>query len=384
MNLKRMLLLSLILAMVSATMMSAVSAAQTWDVGNNTDSTSIQNIINNASDGDTISFFANGTYVDTSITINKNLTLNGNGATLSNPVTGAVILNIASTNNKTTSNVTINNFIIEGGRAIVANGVNNLIITNNIIDMYTNNDAISLTSVQVALLKDNEINGKILSTVAGRDAIGVVNSSDINIIDNNLSGFTRNGISMAAGRLGALNETSTFNILIKGNNIFNITEEGIYFGGGVSHVDIINNILSSIPGNAINIVRSSENILIKDNTITNCGVAIRIEEGNIFHDNETPTVLKNVTIKGNYISSNGIAILLVNVTNSANGLNITKNTLSNNDQDIVITTQGANAFDEQLDEPVTDEPDDKPTSWLKKIFGKIVSIITCVFKLIFI
>ena len=346
---KRILLLSLIFTIGSLAMVSTASAA-TITAGMN--STEIQNEINLANENDVISFEYYD-YQNISLVINKSLNLQGNGAILNYDVNNLVVLNVVNTDN-----VIIDGFTINGGRAIVANNVSNLIITNNVINMQTNNDAISLTSVQKAILDNNKLYGDNI----GRDGIGLVNSSDITISTNEIVEFTRNGIGMAAGRLGELNETRTFNIVIQGNDISFIGEEGIYFGGGVDHVNITNNNIffigneSNGTGNGINIARSSEDILITDNTIEFCGVGIRVEEGNTDHDNETPTVLKNVIIENNTLNGNSVGILLVNSNNPVvwTYYLLGNNDFSDNGVDVkAVIEVVAELEDEPVDDPIT-------------------------------
>lgn len=341
-------------------MLSSASAA---NITSDMDSAAIQNAIDGAAEGEEISFELHD-YQDISLVINKSLNLQGNGATLNYNPNNIVVLNISNT-----EYVTINGFIINGGRAIVANTVNNLNITNNIINMETENDAISLTSVKGALINNNKLYGNTI----GRDGIGLVNASDITVSNNDIFQFYRNGISLAAGRLGGLNDTSTYNILIKGNNIYAIGQEGIFFGGGVTQVVIKDNYFLGIYGNAINIARSSTNILIKNNNIINCFVGIRVVEGDTVHDPNTATELDNVTIKNNIFTGNYIAIELVNVINSTNnpGLNIANNLFFNNENDIIDVTEA-----ETTELPVNESP-----SLLKQILTKICSIISGILKL---
>lgn len=77
--------------------------------------TDIQGKIDNAKDGDTINF-ANGTYENTNLVINKTLTLNGNGATLTGvPTKGrSSIVNPAGTYNGIFYIENCNNTIING------------------------------------------------------------------------------------------------------------------------------------------------------------------------------------------------------------------------------------------------------------------------------
>lgn len=311
-NIKKTLLLGLILSILCLTMMSAVSAATTWNITANYTSDDIQNIIDDDTiDGDTLSFAEDSPYYNISLVIDKSLNLQGNGATLNYNESNPVVLNIINTNN-----VVINGFTIYGGNAILANNSEKLIIKNNTISMGTEDDAIRFISVKKALIKYNEFFGNYI----GRDAIGLVNSSNIIIYKNNMSYFNRNGISLAAGRLGELNDSSTYNILIKKNYIYDV-DFGIFFGGGVSHVDIKYNELRDFISVGINIARSCTDILIKNNTIGESyggpiNIGIIIEENNNFHDPQTPTKLNNLTVIGNLLQGEYIGIRLLNLDNA--------------------------------------------------------------------
>lgn len=123
-NLKRILLLSLILAIGSLAMLSTASAASTHVLSNNLTSSTLQMLFNNyINDGDTVNFSTNGNYNNINININKSVKINGNGATLNCRVNNDPICNI------TKDNVTICNMTLNG--IIIATGVKNLTIKEN-------------------------------------------------------------------------------------------------------------------------------------------------------------------------------------------------------------------------------------------------------------
>jgi len=325
-KIKRILILSLILIIGFLAMLSTTSAANTWNINDNASSSNIQTIIDHVTvDGDTINF-ANGTYNNISLNISKSLNIQGNGATFNGRTDGSVVLSV------TADNVIINNFTLNSGSTITTNhfnSVSNLNITNNIINinkLTLNYHAIFLNNVHGAYVAGNIINGNGVI----QNGIVLVNSSDITIQGNDIHDFVSNGITMDVW-WGSFESTGTFNILIQENNIFHIGENGIFFGGGVSHVEIIANDFTTIFANAINIARSSTDILIENNIITDCDIGIRIEENNRFHMG-IPTQLNNVTIKDNDIWGNWDGVFLVKLNNPtvwASDLNF-NNTIINN------------------------------------------------------
>ncbi|MCL2115861.1 MAG: right-handed parallel beta-helix repeat-containing protein [Methanobrevibacter sp.] len=310
---KKFILLGLTLSILVLAMVSAASAT-TYNFAPGASSALIQHIADtDCKDGDVINL--NGTFNNISLNINKSLTINGvNDATLNGRNNADPIFNV------TANNVTISNFILNGsganGTLIIFTNVENAKVVGNIINSFgLDSTAIRLTSVQGATIEGNDLDGNN----AGRDGIGVVNSSDITIDDNEISSFTRNGISLAAGFMGD-NTTSTVDVLIQYNEFVDIGAECIFFGGGVSHVDILYNFFLDFKMNGINLARSASNVLIKGNefdSTSNTSVAIRLEENNIFH-NGTPTTLTNVVVINNSIFDAHIGILLYNVNNASN------------------------------------------------------------------
>ncbi|MCL2114734.1 MAG: right-handed parallel beta-helix repeat-containing protein [Methanobrevibacter sp.] len=362
-NVKKLLLYSfLVIGLLS--IISSASAANVVDTMNNAE---IQNVIDTTND--TTVFFTPGTYQDISLTINKTLNLQGNGSTLNFNSGTPIVLNVIST-----TNVVINNFTINSGRAIVVNSTNNINITNNVINMGTDNDAISLTSVNTALIQNNELNGNAF-IIQARDGIGIVNSSDVTISNNDIFSFYRNGISLAAGFMGVNSATS--NIVINDNIIYNIGPgpeeegQGIFFGGGVTGVTISNNYICNVSGNGINIARSTVDILIDNNTIIDCIVGVRVEEGNTFHNASSPTVIENVTITNNFFYGNVVAILLVNVVNSTGSFSISNNNFVNNVNNITNITV-----------PLEETSAEVNNLWsvIKNFVSKIISFLWKLFK----
>ena len=226
-----------------------------YDISNTSDSKTIQDTINNMSDGDTLNF-EEGTYTDICIYVEKSITINGNGAQLigyENPnenttpdrvitptsAGGYGIGNYATLYVINTTNVVINGLTIVGQNtayrqaAVYASETNNLIIENSTVTGgYW---GIYLNYCADGTITDN--------TVQNQEAIGIINfGSPRTLISNNKVINAKNhGIDARHG--------TGPNVQIINNTVI-ASKEGIYLmhskGHFVSGNTIINCTTSSI------------------------------------------------------------------------------------------------------------------------------------------
>lgn len=150
--------------------------------------TTIQEAINNASDGDTI-FVRNGTYIG-DLVVNKSVALLGENK-LGTIISGARIVDeVVLDINANASNILISNFTIRRGFVgISVTYGSNIVITNNIIDdnMYAGIDLWSQPNVTIVGNTISNTRGYLSSTAIGGDSSG--NSTMIyhnNFIDNDV------------------------------------------------------------------------------------------------------------------------------------------------------------------------------------------------------
>ena len=148
------------------------------------------------------------------LTINKAITLDGNGKTLTSSAGRAI--NVSDANGVTIKNLTIN---ASGERAInVINGATNVIVENVTATAanYTVNLAGSATAAVVAI-KNSTLNGLCTVNVAAAGAKVTVDNSTVNCNDNN----TTAGESYAAL---SLNKEAVGGSIVATNSTVNVTE----------------------------------------------------------------------------------------------------------------------------------------------------------------
>ncbi|MGN1363563.1 MAG: right-handed parallel beta-helix repeat-containing protein [Methanobrevibacter sp.] len=244
------------------------STPTTYSVNNTQSVDDIQNTITNAADGDTINF-ETGNYIfnKTGLTINHNLTLNGNNATI-NILTG--------------ESTSVNGFTIdEEGSGSTITGFN-LIFTN---DNGTNENGcgVSISNAgHVTVDNSNFINGKY--------GVSSTSSNNITISNSNFTGIAitvaKNGKEVGTKSVSFMSTSDStvencyfYDDVLDGvsiasnsrnNNIINNTflrnEYGIFFGGGVTYTNIINNSFVNCTAMSISNAKSQTTRNIKGNT----------------------------------------------------------------------------------------------------------------------
>ncbi|OWT32425.1 hypothetical protein BGI41_07725 [Methanobrevibacter sp. 87.7] len=239
----------------STVLSEEVDTPSTIDVDNSMSNADIQSKIDGAKDGDTINF-ANGTYENTNLLINKTLILNGNGATL----TGVPSKGLSQIENGAGTYKGI--FYIENCNNTIINGF------NFIVDNAKLNTSVNMTN-------DGGVNTTTQSNVVFH------NTSNVKFINNTVSG----------GRYGIF-VTSAFNgfnknTLIENNTVSNVLDGGIESFGS-EHTIIRNNIIINPYNHGIDVRHGTgPNCVIVNNTIYNAqeGIYLMHSAGHICENN---------------------------------------------------------------------------------------------------
>ncbi|OWT33203.1 hypothetical protein BGI41_03635 [Methanobrevibacter sp. 87.7] len=306
----------------------------TYSVNNTQSVDEIQNTITNAADGDTIDF-AHGDYVfdQTGLNVNHNLTIIGNNATIkiltgtSDSINGFNIeeegagstitgFNLIFTNDNgtnengcginivSTSHVTVNdtNFI-NGKYGVLSTSSNNITIANS-----------TFTGIAVIVAK----NGKEVGT----KSVSFMSTSDSTVVNSYFYEDVLDGISIASN--------SRNNSFI--NNTFLRNEYGIFFGGGVTYTDIINNTFINCTAMSISNAKSQTTRNIKGNTFYIL-IGNYTSKSGIFSDGLRPAIYINI---GN--TAHGSASKLANFTIDSNKF-IAEYTDDSNPEDKAIAVQ---------------------------------------------
>ena len=310
MNYKK-IMFPLVMIVLLAISISAVSAADyTINAGANT--TEIQEVIDNADAGDTINFQA-GEYKDIdNVQITKNLTITGAGDYTeiyglgdgnSNVIfkvvagddtepTGTTIKGIAfymMQNNASKAN--------DNGYGIQLSSVSDITIDD--CSFYNGSAGVYVQRSTNTLIKDCYFTGITESITHngtkeyGTKAINIMGGSNTVIEDNFFEGNVLDAISVAS---------NAQYITVKGNTIFNASY-GMFYGGGVAHVDITDNTFNHGIADAISLTKSCRDTLIANNSFINIptnlwgSTVIYSEPGNNAHG--YPTTIANITIVDN-------------------------------------------------------------------------------------
>jgi len=246
--------------------------SSSYDIKANSDSQTIQNTINNMSDGDTLNF-EEGTYNDICIYVDKSITINGNGATLigyENPnenttpdkvitptqAGGYGIGNYATLYLINNTNVVINGLTIVGQNpaygqaAVYATQAKNLTIEKS-----------TITGGYWGIYLNSCADGTIIdNTVQNQEAIGIINfgSARTLIANNKVVNAKNHGIDARHG--------TGPNVQILNNTVIG-SKEGIYLMHSKGHTasgnTIINCTTSSITCYGSGQITLSNNILQK-------------------------------------------------------------------------------------------------------------------------
>lgn len=256
--------------------------SSTYDIKVNSDSKTIQNTINNMSDGDTLNF-EEGTYNDICIYVDKSITINGNGAQLigyANPnenttpnkvITptqsgGYGIGNYATLYIINASNVAINGLTIVGqnpayGQASVfATLANNLTIEKSAITG-------GYWGIYLQSCADGTITG---NTIKNQEAIGIINfgSARTLIANNKVINAKNHGIDARHG--------TGPNVQIINNTVIG-SKEGIYLMHSKGHTATGNTIINCTTSSIT--CYGSGQITLSNNTLQKSRIGILLGGG---------------------------------------------------------------------------------------------------------
>lgn len=253
-----------------------------YDIKNGTDSATIQNTINNMSDGDTLNF-EEGTYNDICIYVDKSITVNGNGATLigyanpnenttpdkiitPTPSGGYGIGNYATLYVVNTTNVIINGLTIVGQNqaygqaAVFANSANNLTIEKStIIGGYW------------GIYLEYSADGTVIdNTIKNQEAIGIINfgSPRTLIANNKVTNAKNHGIDARHG--------TGPNVQIINNTVIG-SKEGIYLMHSKGHTAADNTIINCTTSSIT--CYGSGQITLTNNTLKKSRIGILLGGG---------------------------------------------------------------------------------------------------------
>ncbi len=339
------IMLPLVLLVFLTIGLSAASAAEVT-VNAGSDTATIQGVIDSAADGDTINFQA-GEYKNIdNVNITKKLTITGagettkiygNGSGSSNVIfnvvageetepTGTVIKNIAFYMMQDNPNKTNNN-----GYGIQLVSVKDITIDN--CYFYNGSAGVYASRSTNTQITNNYFYG-IIKTIThggvkeeGTKCINVMGGSNTNIENNTFEGPALDAVSVAS---------NAQYITVK-NNVFNGSSYGMFFGGGVAHVDIVDNTFDGILADDISLFKSCRDTLIDGNKFINKPTnqwgsnVIYAEPGNTAHG--YPTTITNITITNNEfeageINSSQDPVVAFRIYNKGTGLSA--------DSDIVV------------------------------------------------
>lgn len=238
--------------------------ATTINIDNSMSNTDIQGKIDNAKDGDIINF-ANGTYENTNLVINKTLTLNGNGATLTGvPTKGrSSIVNPAGTYNGI--------FYIENCNNTIINGFNFVVDNSKLsTSTKTNNDGGIIASTQSNVIIYNTTNVKFINNTVSGGRYGIFVTSAFSAPNHNTT-VENNTVSNVLD--GGIESFGSANTLIKNNIIINPYNHGIdvRHGTGPNCIVINNTVYNAQEG--IYLMHSRGHIC-ENNTLNHCSIGI--------------------------------------------------------------------------------------------------------------
>jgi uncharacterized repeat protein (TIGR01451 family) len=303
---KFLVILGLLMSIGALTASSGFAA--TIDVYDTNTTDEIQAAIDSANPDDTINF-ASGTYNNVNLSINKALTIVGNGATLNGLNTSTPVFALTVTGSDPTlyRDISISNFTLNGVTAISSTGGGtNFRFTDLVLVGYSNGsgNGISTRSVSGLTITNVDISNF-------RDAISVGGGNNTLISDSHFHDTGRNAMSFFQ---------DSGNIVVRNNNLSN-AQYGIFFGGGVKYIDVSNNNITGFTRIALALIKASDSAIIKDNFIDFNQMAIVIKAGDVSHG--PPTVISNILIDGNSIKNNTLlGILIENLPESYVGISL--------------------------------------------------------------
>ena len=290
------------------------NSTKTWDVEAGSNASTVQEIIDNSSAGDTIKF-EKGDYnwhevndTGKAITIPHTLTIIGNDAYIECDngfisKTGAVLDGtvISGLSFKMVQNSTWN------GRGIQLSGVNNVTIQNC---TFTNGNAgirsqrNTNITIQNCKFYGSTNESSIGDDETGTKAVNIMGGSDHTIVDNYFGEDCLDGVSIAS------NAQNNFQFI---NNTFEKNWYGIFYGGGVRGVVIEGNTFKNNMIYDIGLVKAAGDTMITNNTFIAepdqlKGTIIYIEQGNTAHG--APSNIGSITIEDNIFNNTDDTVLV--------------------------------------------------------------------------
>ncbi|MGI6448387.1 MAG: right-handed parallel beta-helix repeat-containing protein [Methanobrevibacter boviskoreani] len=373
MKLNKKYLFSVLLVLIVAISLSAISAADdnvsdvnsvsdadtvdpvsvgdspvvTADATNSTisagsDYATINKTFEDAADGSTV-YFENGTYEFRNQSINivsKNLNIVGNGATLIGYSTSTDNFNLFNVDSGSVNFTGLNIRLVDVSENASNNATGYGIKYMSAYDSVVSNCNFYYGSVPVyyqgssnMTLTGNTFTGTAVvvqknGKESGTKGTNIMGTHDILVENNTFYGNLLDGISIAS---------NSYNANFVNNRFINNTY-GIFFGGGVNYVTIVGNYFENCYGQSISNAKSQSNRLIANNTfiLKNASApAIYVELGNTAHG--TPTSLSNFTVINNkFIGNNSnVPTLAVEIDSKSGtfigpGFYVSNNTVSNN------------------------------------------------------
>ncbi|ADZ10708.1 parallel beta-helix repeat [Methanobacterium lacus] len=284
----------------------------------------IQNIIDSAKDGDTLTFMGKY-YGNLSLIIKKSLNLITNvnttvtGDTSGQPVffvtgsgsrwTNITGFNIKSTNEaisvKNTSNVTVSKNTVTStkGTGIKVSGSTGVTVKKNTVS--SSQTGVSVRNSQNSTIKNNNVKNSAINGVE------IENSHDIKVSNNNISFSNKHGTSIANSQ----------NIDLEGNDIEHVQNNGV----NLIYTDSVilnNNTISNNGVHGVYLGINVKNTQIAYNIITN-----NLKYGIELDGSGSTTNITNTDITNNTISGNKIGI---DVNSGTDNLNIIQNAITKN------------------------------------------------------
>ncbi len=263
-----MLMLIIVLSTFSTGVVMAgpVSAADTIIVPTGSTSAQIQELINNAHPGDTISFEP-GTYTDIKVKINKTLNLIGNGAVIKGiNETDTNIFTIIAEGAADASGSTIkgfeffllnNNVTLSNGKIVSTGyGINLATVSNVAVSNVTSHDG------KAAVYNGNAYNTLVENCTFDDQylkgyAVHIMGGSNITVRNNNITG-AMDGVSMASG---------ASNIYVDNNRFLNC-DFSAFWGGGITNITFINNLFDGF-NEGLGVEKAANDTKIINNTFVN-------------------------------------------------------------------------------------------------------------------
>jgi len=285
------LLLVVVLIVGVLTISSAVSAAPI-DINGTATSSQIQGQINDAPVGETIQFTQNAIYNNTSLTIDKSITLNGRGATLKANGNTSIFTVAPGTDPSIFKNIVIANFTLEGRNGIsVRPGATN--ITFEDIDLK-GIDTTNGTAISIGRGGANGLVVKNVNVTGFYDAFSAGGGNNTTITGCYFHDNGRNAISIYS---------TITNTTVSNNNLDNCSF-GIFFGGEVEGVVVSGNNITNMSCQGLALIKSANTVSIINNRIQFNQLGIIIKSEDIYHDFNNPSYVNKIFIDGNNITDN--------------------------------------------------------------------------------